>query len=113
MREHRAALHGASVEEHGAGAALARVAADVRSGEAEPVAKRVDEERPTLDLQRARLAVHDDRYGAGFRVIGHVVTRRVAPPYCVLGRTHIYPDMGAPCVLVWRRPSSASRRAIT
>ena len=60
LREHRAALHRASVEEHGARAALARVAADVRPGEPEPVAERVDEERPRLDLERARLAVDDD-----------------------------------------------------
>src|SRR3989337_3035048 len=40
-------------------------------------------------------------------------SRRWAPRSCVLGRTHIYFDMGAPCVLASRRPSSASRRAIT
>ena len=60
-REHGAALHGASVEEHGARAALARVAPDVRSGETEPVAQRVDEERPAFDLERALLAVDDER----------------------------------------------------
>src|SRR3989304_1244324 len=43
-----------------------------------------------------------------------LVRLRPGPPgSCVLGRTHIYLDMGAPCVLASRRPSSASRRAIT
>jgi len=42
----------------------------------------------------------------------HVAMRRWAPRCCVLGRTHIYLDMGAPCVLASLRPSSASRRAI-
>ena len=59
-REHRAALHRAPVDEHGAGAALARVAADVRAGQPEPVAERVDEQRPPLDLERPRLAVDDE-----------------------------------------------------
>ena len=38
LGEHGAALHGATVEEHGARAALARVAADVCAGQPEPVA---------------------------------------------------------------------------
>src|SRR3970040_562055 len=44
---------------------------------------------------------------------GHVAMRRWAPRCCVLSRTHIYLDMGAPCVLASRHPSSTSRRAIT
>ena len=43
---------------------------------------------------------------------GHVAIRRWAPRCFVLGRAHIYFDMGAPCLLASHRPSSASRRAI-
>ena len=38
----------------GAGAALARVAADLRAGQAEPVADEVDEQRPRLDVRLPR-----------------------------------------------------------
>ena len=60
-REHRAALHGAAVDEHRARAALARVAADVRARQPEPVAERVDEQRAPVDVERARLAVDRER----------------------------------------------------
>ena len=63
MGEDRAALHSAPVEEDGARAALARVAADVRSRQPEAVAQRVDEKRAALDLERALLAVDDERDG--------------------------------------------------
>src|SRR5213592_4225028 len=43
-REHRAGLHGHSVEEHRARPAARRVAADVGAGEAERLAEEVDEE---------------------------------------------------------------------
>ena len=61
QREHRAALHGAAVDEHRAGAALARVAADVRPRQPETVAQRVDEQRASFDLEGARLAVDAER----------------------------------------------------
>ena len=61
QREHRAALHGAAVDEHRAGAALARVAADVRPRQAEPVAQGVDEQRAPFDLEGARLPVDAER----------------------------------------------------
>ena len=51
-REYGAALHRAAVDEHRAGAALARVAADVSAGQPQPVAQRMDEQRPPLDLER-------------------------------------------------------------
>ena len=44
-REHGAALHGPAVEEHGAGAALAGVAADVGAREVELVAQHVNQQR--------------------------------------------------------------------
>jgi hypothetical protein len=56
-REQRAALHGPAVDEDGAGAALARVAADVRASQPQTVAQGVNEERASLDVQRALLAV--------------------------------------------------------
>src|SRR5262249_31298788 len=46
-----ARLHGASVEMDGAGAANGRVAADLRAGEIEVVAEKVDEQRARLDLR--------------------------------------------------------------
>ena len=61
--EHGAALHRPAVEEDGAGAALARVAPDVRSGEPEPVAQRMDEERASFHLERVPLAVDDELDG--------------------------------------------------
>ncbi len=57
QREHRAALHGAAVEENRARSALARVAADVCARQPEPVSQRMDEQRPALHLERASLAV--------------------------------------------------------
>src|SRR5438093_13097302 len=57
-REHGAALHGVAVDMHRAGAALARIAADVRPGEIQLVAQHVGEERPRLHLGSPRGAVH-------------------------------------------------------
>ena len=61
VREHGAALHRAAVQQDRVRAALARVAADVRSGQPEAVAERVHEQRSTFDLERAWLAVDDER----------------------------------------------------
>ena len=49
-REHRARLDRPAVDVDGAGAALAGVAADVRAGEPELLAQRLDEQRAPLDL---------------------------------------------------------------
>ena len=57
LGEDGAALHSAPFEKDGARAALARVAADVRSRQPEAIAQRVDEQRAALDLERASLAV--------------------------------------------------------
>src|SRR5579859_1017987 len=48
--EHRAALHGATADQHGARAALAGVAADVRAREREALAQELDEEHLGLDV---------------------------------------------------------------
>ena len=61
QREQRAALDRAAVDENGAGAALARVAADVRARQPQAVAQRVDEQRAPLDLERTLLAVDGER----------------------------------------------------
>ena len=53
----RAALDGLAVHEHGAGAALRGVAADVRAGEPQVLADEGDEQRARLDFGRGRLAV--------------------------------------------------------
>ena len=49
--EHRAGLHRLAVEQHRAGAARGRVAADVRPRQAEPLAQDVDEELARLELE--------------------------------------------------------------
>src|SRR5947208_15464840 len=59
-REHGARLHGGPVEVDRARAALRRVAADLRPGQAEPLAQEVDEERARLDLCLAARAVDGD-----------------------------------------------------
>ena len=53
-REHRARLRAPAVDEDGAGAALAGVAADVRAGQAQLFAEEVDEEHARLDVGLAR-----------------------------------------------------------
>ena len=55
--EHRARLGALAVDEDGACAAMAGVAADVRPGQQEHVAQEVDEEEARLDVRLARLAV--------------------------------------------------------
>ena len=53
-------LIGDAVEEHRAGAALARVAADLGAGQPDDVAKEVDEQQPRFDLALNGAAVHAD-----------------------------------------------------
>src|SRR6266550_5365564 len=55
--EHRARLGALAVHVDRAGTAVARVAADVRTGEQEHIAQEVDEEQPGLDVGFADLAV--------------------------------------------------------
>jgi hypothetical protein len=62
-REHVAGLHRLAVDEHGAGAALRRVAADVGAREAQSVAQEIDEQGSGFDLGGDGLAVH--RQGDG------------------------------------------------
>src|SRR2546430_121769 len=47
--EDQARAHGVAIQQHGAGAAHAVLASDVRSGEAELVAQQVGEQEPRLD----------------------------------------------------------------
>ena len=56
-REDRARLRAAAVDEHGARAALAGVAADMRAGEIEMFAQEVHEQRARFDVRFAHLAV--------------------------------------------------------
>ncbi|MBM2823804.1 MAG: hypothetical protein HW413_2550, partial [Thermoleophilia bacterium] len=55
--EHRAGLHGLAVHEHRAGSARRRVAAHVRSGESQPLAKHVHEELTRFELELVAYAV--------------------------------------------------------
>ena len=59
-REDRAGFGASAVDEHRAGAALTRIAADVRAGEVEVFAQEVDEEHAWLHVPFADLAVHCD-----------------------------------------------------
>src|SRR5207237_8105878 len=68
--EDGAGLHGFAVDQHGAGAAMRGVAADVRAGQAEGLAQEVDEEQPRLDLDAVGNAVDgqlDVMPGHGYR----------------------------------------------
>ena len=49
-REHQAGAHGAAVELHGAGAADAVLAADVRAAQAERVAQEVGQQQAVVDV---------------------------------------------------------------
>ncbi len=59
--EHRARLHRLAVHEHGAGPARGGVAADVGTGESEPLAKDEDQEIPRFDLELVPYAVRVER----------------------------------------------------
>jgi hypothetical protein len=74
--EQHAALHGPSIQENRARAAVAGVAADVGAGQVEVVADEVDEELARLDLALVPLAVH----GYRDRVLAHAafLTARAA-----------------------------------
>ena len=56
-RQHGAGFDGLSVEMHGAAAALAGVAAEVRAGQAELLAQQVDEQGPVFALNGLGLAI--------------------------------------------------------
>ena len=59
--EHRARLDRPAVHVDGAGAALAGVAADVRAGEVEVLAERLDEQPSRLDVELSRGPIDDER----------------------------------------------------
>ncbi len=77
-RQQHAALHGLAVDVHRARAAVARVAADVRSRQAEVVAEEVDEKPPGRYLALDLLAVHLDRDGAARHRRAHDFLRSAA-----------------------------------
>ena len=56
--KHRARLHRLAVEIDRAGAAMGRLAADVRAGQLELFAQEMDQKRARLDQRLDRLAVH-------------------------------------------------------
>ena len=58
-RQHGAALDGHAVDDHGAGAALAGVAADVGAGEVEILAQQLHEHASGLDLHGTGDAIDD------------------------------------------------------
>ena len=58
--QQHAGLHGLAVQDDGAGAAVPRIAADVRSGQAAVVTDEMDEQAPRLDAELDELAVQLD-----------------------------------------------------
>jgi hypothetical protein len=63
QRQRGAALHRFAVDMHDAGAALAGVAAHMRAGQAQMIAKELNEQGPGFHFPRNGLAVH--RHGNG------------------------------------------------
>src|SRR6266516_1949558 len=59
--EQRAGLHRLAVQQHRAGAATGRVTADVRTGQAEPLAQDVNEQLARLELEDVLHPVDRDR----------------------------------------------------
>ena len=64
--KHRAGLYRQSVHQHGASAAVCRVATDVRAGEVACLPQKLDQQHARLDLTRVGLAVHLDIDGEFF-----------------------------------------------
>src|SRR5438105_1209385 len=56
--KHQAGAHRLVVDQHGAGAADAVLAAEMRAGEAAILAQRIGQAAPRLDADRALIAVH-------------------------------------------------------
>ncbi len=71
-----AGADGSAVEQHRAGAAVARIAADLGAGEAQHLAQRVGEAPGRLDAQPCRRAV--DGQTGGWRVEAHAVAAGIA-----------------------------------
>src|SRR5512134_4080518 len=69
-REHGARFHRPAVNVHGAAAALAGIAADVRAGELELVAQEIHEQRAVLDRLCVILAVYLDGDLGHFQIPG-------------------------------------------
>ena len=69
-REHRAALHRLSVEQHRARAAVGGVAPGVRAGQAQTLAEQVGEQQPGLDVGGALAAVDGDGDPAYLDAVG-------------------------------------------
>src|SRR5205085_1394871 len=76
--EHQAGAHWASVQQHGAGAAHAVLAAEMRAGQATILAQRVGQAAPRFDLDRARLAVDGERDLQLFRHCGRLRCSRTS-----------------------------------
>ena len=69
-RKDRAGFDCLAIDNDGAGAALRRVAADMRSGQAKMIAQELDEQRTVFDLPRVESAVDGDGdVGHGLRYL--------------------------------------------
>src|SRR5215813_4114999 len=91
-REHRTGLHGPAVEEDGAGAAVGRVAADVRAREPEDLADQVHEEETRLDVCLELLAIdsHLDLHAPHLPWPARSKAFRMARPVNTLTRSRLY-----------------------
>src|SRR2546423_737083 len=90
--EHGARLHGLAVHEHGAGAAVAGVAAPVGAGEAQVLAQEVDEQQARLDLLGDLLAVdrHRHLHGVLLYLRARSTARRTARVVSSAARWRLY-----------------------
>ena len=85
-----------AVDEHRAGAAIARIAADLGSGQAEFVAQGIGEPRDRRNVERDRLAIDGETEArAGARQHGAKLRKRTADEFdggilpVFLGRAHV------------------------
>ena len=81
-RQHQAGARGAAVEQDGAGAADAVLAAEMRAGEAELVAQEIGERQAHLDLVLVALAVDRQR---DLALLAHRLILQCCPRAVALG----------------------------
>ena len=111
-REHRARLHRAAVHEHGAGAAVRGVAADVGAGQPQILAEQVDQQQARLDVGLVLLAVDgelDHASSAHFLPSARSTARRSARAVSTRTRSLLYSADPRRSSLGWAASAASSR----
>ena len=103
--EHRAGLHRLAVDMHDAGAALRRVAADMRSRKSQIFPEKMDQKRSVLDVGADASPVHHQRY------VGHFPSLGLSALVLALPILHRQTDKQSSCINYHGRKSSLSRHA--